>query len=50
MTAHLLLSLLVLALGAMIAWRGRRRPVLVVVGAAMVVVAVTAVVGIGIMN
>lgn len=45
MSAHLLLSVLVLVLGVLVAWKGRHRPTLVVVGAAMVVVAATAVVG-----
>lgn len=47
MTAHMLLSLLVLALGALVAWKGRRRPVRLAAGVALAVVALTALVGLG---
>ncbi|MEW5729967.1 MAG: hypothetical protein AB1918_19220 [Pseudomonadota bacterium] len=45
MTAHVLLSLLALALGVVVAWKGRRRPRRVVAGVALAVVALTALAG-----
>lgn len=45
MTAHILFSLLVLALGAVMAWKGRRRPRQLALGVLMVVVALTALAG-----
>jgi hypothetical protein len=44
-TAHILLSLLVLCLGTLIAWKGRRRPSRLAAGVLLAVVALTSLVG-----